>query len=287
MSKHWMRIEINMPGIRDLPIYMHKPNETEYFCGGKYVRKPLDFNSLIPVPEELTNHRNYKMVLGDCYAVLAIIYYFIQRAGIHVENPIKKLSDDEQLFVKKWFTQEPKNLSDDENAITKKYLDSEINIPVEKLSDDEKLVIKNQWGTLLNCWGMAENITEDLAKAGLRFTAIYIAGKNLEDAAIVSHETVFKDGEIYIENARKYGAATASMWRYLNWGTPYNAIGAINIGKDELLFDAVTDNPKPIIEALARKFQNRPISVRWYDLYDKTIRGNATCNGRIWSYQEN
>lgn len=73
-------------------------------------------------------------------------------------------------------------------------------------------------------------------------------------------------GNMYIDNAIKYGCLTWYDWAYNNWGTKWNAC-KVSIDKDstEFYFETAWSVATPIIEQLSKIFPNVEFKVEYAD----------------------
>ena len=83
----------------------------------------------------------------------------------------------------------------------------------------------------------------------------------------INHED-FALGKQAWNNLRQYGAATWYDWCYANWGTKWNAYGydgyePASMPDDCIWFQTAWAEPKPVIEALARRYPDITIEHEW------------------------
>ena len=109
-------------------------------------------------------------------------------------------------------------------------------------------------------------------------------------------DKMFAMGQIYIDNYKKYGAATWYKWCVDNWGTKWNALGGNKVDNDTVSFKTAWSAPLPIMEKLSEMYPDQDIVIKWAD-EDKgsntgevvyrngaVIRGGANDNGTKAAY---
>lgn len=87
---------------------------------------------------------------------------------------------------------------------------------------------------------------------------------HMVDAQWKTADEMYKLGEQYVENYKKYGATTWYDWRIANWGTKWNACET-KITNDMIEFETAWDNPAPIVMKLAEMYPNTVIEHWWAD----------------------
>lgn len=77
---------------------------------------------------------------------------------------------------------------------------------------------------------------------------------------------MFSMGQIYVDNYKKYGAATWYNWRIDNWGTKWNALGTGKwIDDDTITFKTAWSAPLPVMEKLSKMYPDRNVVIKWAD----------------------
>ena len=93
---------------------------------------------------------------------------------------------------------------------------------------------------------------------------------NTEDTIRVNApETInkknIKNGQIYLNNIKKYGYPTWYGWCDDNWGTKWNALETCESDDNTIWFQTANGVAIPICEALSEKFPDVTIKLRWAD----------------------
>ena len=78
-------------------------------------------------------------------------------------------------------------------------------------------------------------------------------------------EELYKKGETYVANIRKYGHATWYEWCYENWGTKWNAGSNEQENDDTIIFETAWSNPEPVMLKLSEMYPEAAIEHWWAD----------------------
>lgn len=86
------------------------------------------------------------------------------------------------------------------------------------------------------------------------------------NAPMSKKDEMFSMGQIYVDNYKKYGAATWYNWCIDNWGTKWNALGTGKwIDEDTITFKTAWSAPLPVIEKLSEMYPDRDVIIKWAD----------------------
>lgn len=89
----------------------------------------------------------------------------------------------------------------------------------------------------------------------------------------------------FVKCLRKYGHANWYSWCPANWGTKWNAYEVEKINENTVRFQTAWNMPKMVVIALAEKFPEEEIRIRWADedfgsnAGDLTIKGEEIISG--------
>lgn len=79
-----------------------------------------------------------------------------------------------------------------------------------------------------------------------------------------AREEMYRNGEVYVSNFKKYGATTWYDWCRKNWGTKWNAVDTTIYGRDdEVSFDTAWAPPEPVVAKLAEMYPGTEIHHIW------------------------
>lgn len=76
---------------------------------------------------------------------------------------------------------------------------------------------------------------------------------------------MYHNGQVYIDNYKKYGCTTWYDWCINYWGTKWNSYSNRQDGEDIIIFETAWSNPGPVILGLSKIYPEAEIEHWWAD----------------------
>lgn len=161
------------------------------------------------------------------------------------------------------------------NSAIMYYITDRCTIPLSHLSDEDTQLLENTVG-------------EVLGKASLP-TAFYKAYDWSLRHTVHDADRLYLLGRRYVDNYRKYGAATWYDWCSANWDTKWDAFccGITENDPDALYFETAWSPPYSVLKALSAKYPKTPMELLWADEMETGEAGQAVfCYGILQNKNE-
>lgn len=149
------------------------------------------------------------------------------------------------------------------------YLTQRCVIPIGCLNDDDKKT--------------AEAIVENMFSNNWLQEVYNRVQEWAYKASMDKKDELFSMGQTYVDNYKKYGAATWYNWCIDNWGTKWNALGSgACIDDDTVVFRTAWSAPTPVIEKLSEMYPDKDIVLKYADEDEGSNTGEITYrNGAV------